>query len=202
MGDEYYNIDSILAETQRVQAGFNQDVEGIGWLIGEEDEAKISAGKKVEIPLWLAEGLARFGRDYDYVQLYLPKFLGPRGMANLSAGPTSINLRQLCSYYFTFGMKIVELLDDKKLTQLLRTTYRVRLREIMDRSQIGGDFFQDQGFIEKLDVMEQELLRVGIEATNQFQSWWERSGGELQAASVLRGPAWLAYSERSAGEDS
>ncbi|PIL36702.1 hypothetical protein GSI_00391 [Ganoderma sinense ZZ0214-1] len=53
MEDDYYSIESILAENQKIQCTFKVDVPDMGHLDGGK-VGDIKALSKVQIPLWMA----------------------------------------------------------------------------------------------------------------------------------------------------
>lgn len=52
MDDDYYSIDSILAENQKIQCTFKVDVPDMGHLDGG-NEQDIKALNKLQIPMWM-----------------------------------------------------------------------------------------------------------------------------------------------------
>ncbi|KAJ3315774.1 DNA replication protein, partial [Blyttiomyces sp. JEL0837] len=56
-GDEYWDLDAILADHQKVPSFFLADVPGYGFLEGNHEE-NLSRNTRVELPYWLAEFLA------------------------------------------------------------------------------------------------------------------------------------------------
>lgn len=53
MDDDYYSIDSILAENQKIQCTFKVDIPDMGHLDGG-NERDIKALSKIQIPMWMA----------------------------------------------------------------------------------------------------------------------------------------------------
>ena len=53
MDDDYYSIDSILAENQKIQCTFKVDIPDMGHLDGGT-ERDIKALSKIQIPMWMA----------------------------------------------------------------------------------------------------------------------------------------------------
>jgi len=53
MEDDYYSIDSILSENQKIQCTFKVDIPDMGHL-DRGNERDIKAQSKVQLPLWLA----------------------------------------------------------------------------------------------------------------------------------------------------
>ncbi|TPX34693.1 hypothetical protein SmJEL517_g02784 [Synchytrium microbalum] len=104
MGSAYFDIESILADQQRVPCFFAYPVPGYGFLDGN-NEADLPANTRVELPYWMAETLA----IHNYVELDLPKFYSARVREDLQAAPTAVNIHHLCPYFYEFGIRIVNL---------------------------------------------------------------------------------------------
>ncbi len=81
-----YDIDTILAEEERVPVVFN----------GTAD--------KHELPLWLAQVM----HEEDYGQISLPHLYGPKFSANLKADPVAASLKRM-PYYYELGLRIAHL---------------------------------------------------------------------------------------------
>ncbi|KAF9921558.1 DNA replication complex GINS protein PSF3, partial [Linnemannia zychae] len=54
--EDYYDIDSILAEDQNVKCVFQKNIQGLAWLEGGHDDT-LKAGSRLDIPFWLAREL-------------------------------------------------------------------------------------------------------------------------------------------------
>lgn len=66
MEDDYYSIDSILAENQKIQCTFKVDIADMGHLDGGT-ERDIKALSKIQVPMWMAYILI-----YSYALSALP----------------------------------------------------------------------------------------------------------------------------------
>ncbi|TFY59861.1 hypothetical protein EVJ58_g5514 [Rhodofomes roseus] len=53
MEDDYYSVESILAENQKIQCQFKIDIPDMGHLDGG-NERDIKALSKIQIPMWMA----------------------------------------------------------------------------------------------------------------------------------------------------
>lgn len=58
MEQDYWSLEDILADTQRVPCIFNQDAPNLGYLQSNEEE-DIKALARLELPFWLVECLAQ-----------------------------------------------------------------------------------------------------------------------------------------------
>ncbi|RUP47167.1 hypothetical protein BC936DRAFT_146059 [Jimgerdemannia flammicorona] len=152
MGDDYYNIDAILADQQKLPCIFKCDVKGLGYLDGNND-VDLRRDTKVELPFWLVETLAKAPDLFEVAGL--PKYYGTRVRSALNASPTSIDFRSLCPYYYMFGVRLVTLLKDDPLTEMLGKAFKARLQLIMDYAQNGSSQEQTE-FLQMLDETERE----------------------------------------------
>ncbi|KND02791.1 uncharacterized protein SPPG_01872 [Spizellomyces punctatus DAOM BR117] len=181
MGDEYWDLDAILAEQQKLPSFFRMDVPGYGFLEGNLD-VDLAANTRIELPYWLAEHLAL----NDYIDLELPKCFGHRVRNDLNASPTSVNLGSLCSYYYRFGVKIINLVVDAMLPDILADAFIARLPLIMDYTQTSRLRTDRSEFIYSLDETEKELYKTGHESVTAMAQWDQRKAVRIHTAEVLR----------------
>ncbi|KAI8914734.1 hypothetical protein DFJ77DRAFT_541252 [Powellomyces hirtus] len=179
-GDEYWDMDAILSEQQKIPCFFHSNVPGYGFLEGNH-EVDLSANVKVELPYWLA---AKIALD-DYIDLEVPPCFSQRIRNDLNASPTSVNLNRLCAYYYRFGVKIINLIDDERLPQILTEAFRARLPLIMDYTQTSRLRTDRSEFIYSLDETERELYKLGHETVTEMTHWDRRRAVRIQTAEVL-----------------
>ncbi|CEP07521.1 hypothetical protein [Parasitella parasitica] len=167
--DEYYSIDSILAEQQvDKEANLNGD------------QSEIKRGSRMELPYWVARPLAQFT---SLISIELPKIYGTKVRNALDAGATNVDFKMLCPYFYLFGRKLLDLVVDDSLTGVLERAFKHRLRDVMDYSQSAGSA-TGHPFELKLDETEKELYRVGQESTKQFIQWRDRSAKHIQSVEL------------------
>ncbi|KAJ3139527.1 DNA replication protein [Geranomyces variabilis] len=152
-GDEYWNLDAILAEQQKIPCYFRSNVPGYGSLEGNH-EVDLSADVKVELPFWLAEPLT----SIDCIDLVVPPCFSRRVRNDLNASPTSVNLNRLCAYYYRFGVMVMNLLDDEWLPTVLSQAFKSRLPIIMDYAQTSRMRNDRSEFTGSLDETERESM--------------------------------------------
>ncbi|KAI9499443.1 hypothetical protein BDB00DRAFT_866322 [Zychaea mexicana] len=178
--EEYYDIDSILAEhsvriVTRMDASAN--------LTGDGNE--ITANSRVELPFWIAKMLAqyRLPDGGSIVTIELPRAYGTRVRNALDASPTSIDFRQISPYFYQFGTKLYGLIIDNELPATLENTFKIRLKEIMNLS-LTGSTNVGQDFLQKLDETEKELFKAGQESTAELRKWRHRRRQQLKPVSL------------------
>lgn len=184
MEDDYYSIDSILSENQKIQCTFKVDIPDMGHLDGGH-ERDIKAQSKIQLPLWLAFILIYS----DYVDFAVPTPFSSRVRNALNAEAKSVRLSALVGaggHWYGFGKIITRLLDDaqaNEMSDLLTKTFRDRLAEVIDQAQHfaalgpagGGGQSGDSAlaFREGLEVTERELFSLAQESARKTKQWYE-----------------------------
>ncbi|KAI9001129.1 GINS complex Psf3 component [Trametes punicea] len=186
MDDDYYSIESILAENQKIQCTFKVDVPDMGHLDGGK-AGDIKALSKVQVPLWMAYILIYS----DYADFTIPPPFSARVRNALNAEPRSVRLSALVGQgglWYGFGRMIMRLLNDipaEELSGVLTKTFRSRLPEVIDQAQhfaslhaAAGPSSGDAGtaaFREGMDGTERELFQLAQESTKRTKAWYETS---------------------------
>jgi len=184
MEDDYYSIDSILSENQKIQCTFKVDIPDMGHLDGGH-ERDIKAQSKIQLPLWLAFILIYS----DYVDFTVPSPFSSRVRNALNAEAKSVRLSALVGaggHWYGFGKIIMRLLDDtqaNEMSELLTKTFRDRLAEVIDQAQHfaalgpagGGGQSGDSALVfrEGLEVTERELFSLAQESAKKTKQWYE-----------------------------
>ncbi|KAI9009089.1 hypothetical protein DFJ74DRAFT_686782 [Hyaloraphidium curvatum] len=171
-GGEYWDLDAILADHQKLSCFFRDDVPTYGHLRGDAS-GSLPARSRIELPFWMASELAL----NEYVDVELPRCFSSRSRNDLLANPNTVELRKLCPYFYEFGMKVFGLLDERSLSKLLVDSFASRAQLIMDYTQsrvYGGlgasDAVQDR-FKNYLDETELKLYRIGMAAAEAMKRW-------------------------------
>ncbi|KAF8484506.1 GINS complex Psf3 component [Russula ochroleuca] len=184
MEDDYYSIDSILSENQKIRCTFKVDIPDMGHLDGGH-ERDIKAQSKVQLPLWLAFILIYS----DYADFTIPSPFSSRVRNALNAEAKSVRLSALVGaggLWYGFGKIIMRLLDDvpaNEMSELLTKTFRNRLVEVIDQAQHfaalgpagGGGQSGDAAltFREGLEMSERELFTLAQESAKKTKQWYE-----------------------------
>ncbi|KAI9435902.1 GINS complex, Psf3 component [Lactarius psammicola] len=195
MEDDYYSIDSILSENQKIQCTFKVGIPDMGHLDGGH-ERDIKAQSKIQLPLWLAFILIYS----DYVDFAVPPPFSSRVRNALNAEAKSVRLSALVGaggHWYGFGKIIMRLLDDTQANEMsdlltkarfdlglsTRETFRNRLAEVIDQAQHfaalgpagGGGQSGDSAlaFREGLEVTERELFSLAQESAKKTKQWYE-----------------------------
>ncbi|GAA96061.1 uncharacterized protein L969DRAFT_103216 [Mixia osmundae IAM 14324] len=177
---DYYDLDAILAENQKLPCTFLFEVPNAGYLEGGS-EPHLAKGTTVELPFWIGLKIAdpvRFG----YVSLEIPKPYTSRVRQALEAASRSVNLRSVggsAGWFYDVGVMLNDTIDDYPLRRILYETFRDRLLEVMDQSQhasarheVSDASLSD--FIAGMDEWERQLFSAG-EASNKAMKAWSES---------------------------
>ncbi|KAI0787106.1 hypothetical protein BC629DRAFT_1714841 [Irpex lacteus] len=160
MDDDYYSIDSILAENQKIQCTFKVDIPDMGHLDGG-NERDIKALSKIQVPMWLAyilifSGYADFNIPAPFKSVKLSNLVGQGGL------------------WYGLGRMIMKLLDDapgNEVSNILVKTFRARLPEVIDQAQHFASINAAGGGA-GLDGTERELFALAQESARRTQKWY------------------------------
>ncbi|KIJ56636.1 hypothetical protein M422DRAFT_22788 [Sphaerobolus stellatus SS14] len=187
MDDDYYSIDAILANNQKLQCIFSVDVPGLGYLDGgTEDDIKV--GSKIQLPYWMASILLLA----DYADFTIPSPFNARVKNALNAEPRSVKLSALVGgggQWYGFGKMVAQLLQREQadeISNVLMKTFQQRLVDLMDQAQHFGGTASSMGsggrsgdpsaeFREGLEAKERELFTLAQDSTMRTKQWLESS---------------------------
>ncbi|KZT74544.1 GINS complex, Psf3 component [Daedalea quercina L-15889] len=194
MEDDYYSVESILAENQKIQCAFKIDIADMGHLDGG-NERDIKAQSKIQVPMWMAYILIYS----DYAEFTIPPPFSARVRNALNAEARSVRLSSLVGQgglWYGFGIMIMRLLSDvpaHELSDVLTKTFRSRLPEVIDQAHHfasihgaaasasgsgGGTITSDEAtmaFREGLDGTERELFVLAQDSARRTKRWYETS---------------------------
>ncbi|KAJ3166181.1 hypothetical protein HK101_011978 [Irineochytrium annulatum] len=135
----------------KIPCFFVVDVPKYGFLEGENEET-LKKNLRMELPFWLVEKLA------NIVEIEIPKCYRPRVRNDITASAISVNICDLCPYFFRYGAKIVNLVDDPDLAQVLVLAFSYRLSHIA--THIYSSTFvapAREDFLRTMDESEKEM---------------------------------------------
>ncbi|KXN87860.1 DNA replication complex GINS protein PSF3 [Leucoagaricus sp. SymC.cos] len=200
MYSDYFSVDAILAENQKIQCAFKQKVPEMGHLGGGTD--RDAHGAKIQIPVWLAYTVLYS----QWADFNIPTPFNQRVRNALRAEACSVRLSNLVgagSTWYGFGKTIIDLLDDEQAAELSRVlssvglfpshrsptksclqTFRSRLPEIIDQAHHFATLSSASGsghkandsaqlFREGLDVTEREIFALAQESVKRMKRWHE-----------------------------
>ncbi|KAH7879550.1 hypothetical protein F5879DRAFT_933947 [Lentinula edodes] len=196
MDNDYFSIDAILAENQKVQCKFKQRIPEMGHL-GGGSERDITPLNKRQIPIWLAYIIIYS----DWADFDIPRPFSNKVRNALRAEPRSVRLSNLVGAgtgWYVFGKTIMDMLGDEQgveMSEMLVTTFKGRLVDVIDQAQHfaalgpvgggggGGIDSAPQMFREGLDTTERELFVLAQESARRMKKWYEESSGGTKRVS-------------------
>ncbi|KAK3765773.1 hypothetical protein RRG08_026244 [Elysia crispata] len=183
-GNNYFDLNDILASQEKIPCIFNIAVEGLGYLDQSTPDPDIGVGTKLELPLWLAKYLHRDARGI--VSVETPKTYREGYRQILAADPSVVDLHRLGPHFYLGGGKLAlfNLPDIQDVLKTLLQTFQGRFRRIMDGSQnaLHTDLTNQ---INMLDESERRLFAAGQRGLLEFQSWESRESEKLSTSSVV-----------------
>ncbi|KAH9229189.1 hypothetical protein K456DRAFT_1728651 [Colletotrichum gloeosporioides 23] len=175
----YYDIDSILTDAEKVPCKFEIDAANLGYLDNNPSHA-LKAGTPITLPLWLAEmlALASTGEDSKApVTLNLPPALSSQVVQALNADSRAVPVRDQCAHFYGLGTRILDLFDERELSEVMRKTFVTRAAEISLHARKGGDDGvggSSEDFLRGLDEWERSLFRKAHDGTKASKEWMDK----------------------------
>ncbi|WYZ43306.1 hypothetical protein EsH8_VI_001005 [Colletotrichum jinshuiense] len=177
----YYDIDAILTDAEKVPSKFELDVADLGYLDNNPTHA-LKAGTQIPLPLWLAEmlALANTGTAEDSkapVTLNLPSALSNQVVQALKADPRAVPVRDQSAHFYGLGTRILDLFDERELSEVMRKTFVARASEIALYARKGGDDGiggSNEDFLRGLDEWERGLFRKAHDGTKASKEWMDK----------------------------
>jgi GINS complex subunit 3 len=120
----YYDLDSILTDSQKLPCTFNLSVPGLGYLESDTNAGQpIKSATQIDLPLWLGVMLAVSNSNNPtqspMVTLDFPAPLHARVVNALKADPKTVDLRAQSAHYYGVGGKVLELFEDEAVVDVL-----------------------------------------------------------------------------------
>lgn len=209
---DYYDIEEILYEDERVPCVFNTDAINLGYLDPGRMDDDLEEGCKVcsyrhalcSPVRVLSQCLpVSFCNPVVGVQVDLPLWmagtLAARNMVavqqppcfsskvrnQLSADPGSVKLRDKNPYYYELGMELSALANDGSLPSTLRKVLATRFSSIFDRSTNSRN--EDTTLMMRdLTNMERTLFEAGYESASTLYRWKTRQLTRLATADIFK----------------
>lgn len=175
----YYDLNSILTDSQKVPCTFELTVSGLGYLSGNPGTS-INQNTKVELPLWLGEMLAvnRLSNSADtLITMDMPTALSKRVMNALKADAKSVDLRAQAMHFYGLGARMLELFEDEEVVDILVETFRKRSLEVADKASGSRNLAGEGGeFVRGLEEQERSLFRAAHDGQTNVRKWFESAG--------------------------
>lgn len=170
----YYDLDEILADAEKVPCRFNMTVPGLGYLEGNPGKA-IQKDTKLELPTWLAEVLAVCellkGSGDSFVDLSEPDCISTKVKNAIKTSPTAVDLHKLLPNYYKMVEKWCSMFDNEELVDLAMAMLKERSYEISNFAGNANKQINNE-FIYTLDEFEKKLLKMTSESNKHMRRWW------------------------------
>eukprot|EP01095_Lingulamoeba_sp_RSL-Kostka_P009431 TRINITY_DN3267_c0_g1_i2.p1 TRINITY_DN3267_c0_g1~~TRINITY_DN3267_c0_g1_i2.p1 ORF type:complete len:152 (-),score=35.43 TRINITY_DN3267_c0_g1_i2:286-741(-) len=127
----YYDIDSILAEEEKLPIQFIVEAKYLGQFSpnSTDDSLHLKEGTKVDCQYWLASQLW----IHSYCELLIPLQYSQQFQQKLKAGPNEIPLNSF-PFYYDIGLYISNLSEDERLNNILLETFAERYKQLISKS--------------------------------------------------------------------
>eukprot|EP00045_Choanoeca_perplexa_P021775 m.7286 g.7286 ORF g.7286 m.7286 type:complete len:194 (-) comp8783_c0_seq1:55-636(-) len=175
---EYFDINAILMEDEKVPCVSTSEVIYMGPLCPSSKNEHLDVSSKMELPLWLVKAV-----NGTVLRLEVPKSFNESHRETVEADPTVVNLHDWCPYYYQFGLQLAGLegLPQDEIRTTLSTAFARRYPSIMDLSHNSvSDDTSTQ--TRKLDVMERQLFHRGLACDREMSVWLGRQSHRLAMA--------------------
>ncbi|KAK6458402.1 uncharacterized protein RJT20DRAFT_126426 [Scheffersomyces xylosifermentans] len=173
MSGNYYDLDDILADGEKIPCRFNITVPGLGYLEGNPGKA-INKDSKIELPLWLAEILAVCVNldesGSSFIDLPEPEFLGTKVKNAIKTSPTSVDLHKLLPNYYRLVEKWCTMVPEPELIDIVMTMLKERSFEISNFAGNANKQINNE-FIYTLDEFEKQLFKMTSESNKHMRKW-------------------------------
>jgi len=175
----YYDIDTILAEEERIPTRFRYDAHQLGYLDPGSVEEDITKDTKVELPLFLAKMLSK----KQLVVLSVPKCYEAKFRSNMNADASVMDLHRY-PYYYDVGQDLSLLLKEADLHGILQKAFAQRYKMILDKSQNMRNADTTE-FTTRLTTNENKLFEAGYLSSIEYEKWKNRKNSKITTASVI-----------------
>ncbi|KAI4172587.1 MAG: hypothetical protein LQ343_003434 [Gyalolechia ehrenbergii] len=175
----YYSIDAILTDAQKIPCTFEIPIPGLGFL-DENPGGDIPPHTPLPLPLYLAELLAiqpLSPTSPPLLSIDLPPSLSPRVLNALKADPRTLDLRALEQNFFQGAARILELLEEEEVGEVVAGAFLTRAKEVADSAgRAGGPGGNGgagggEGFLRGLEEWERGLFRAAHDGSKAVRVW-------------------------------
>ncbi|OBA15149.1 uncharacterized protein OGAPODRAFT_101621 [Ogataea polymorpha] len=181
----YYDIDDILADSQKLPCKFSITIPGLGYLNGEPGRP-IKENVRLELPIWLAEILAICSisnsseyeendeyRETTFLKLLEPEFFSPVFLNFIKSDALRLNLNPYM-FYYRIVTKWSNMFGDAELVELISKALVDRASELNDLSFKLNDHFTGGNleFMNNLDSYEKQLFKNSHKSYKDLKMWW------------------------------
>ncbi|GAQ78162.1 hypothetical protein KFL_000090080 [Klebsormidium nitens] len=183
IGADYFDLEAILAEEERVPVLFLTSVTGVGRALDPScDDDDLAEGVKVDLPQWLTKGQLSEKR---FVEVRTPKCFNERVKKDIQADPGVVNLRERSAFFYAFGRSLCRILDNNaELADFLLITFRGRYKDLLLQSHFAPD--EDVQALKRIMTREEiRIFEAGRQSMQSFTQWRQRKDSIYNMAPIL-----------------
>lgn len=170
----YFDLDEILAESQKFTGSFEVDVHNVGALINSKDSARINKTDKLELPFWLVTSLSHvfISEDRSLFSVERPEYLGKLATNFFRASPLNADL-SVVSHFYKIVEKWCDFIDQPELVDTVFDMLVARAGRINDLSFNASEMHSRENveFLQTLDAFEKDLFQISSESYNDSRNW-------------------------------
>jgi len=176
----YFSIEDILVTQERIPIVTQEKLPGLGFLDASSDVDILANNTKLELPLWVVEGMKK------YMNVQVPKSLRETQREILLADPNIVNLHKLGPHYFEFGRHVMKhcLEEGDIIGNSLSKALKSRFLNILDAAQNCRD---EETLMEmmKMDELERSLFKKAYETRKSIDCWKQRKVYTIKTAAMV-----------------
>ncbi|CAK9442134.1 uncharacterized protein LODBEIA_P58770 [Lodderomyces beijingensis] len=180
----YYDLDDILADSEKLPCSFNHTIPGLGYLEGNPGKS-IKQGTKIELPIWLCGVLAVIDThssndptvssttrdEARFVSLVDPEAINEKVQNAMKSDAKSLDLHKLSPQYYKLIERWCNLFYEPQLVELIMESLKKRSFEINNfASNVYAKHFNND-FIYTLDEFEKKLFKETSESNRLMRQW-------------------------------
>ena len=175
----YFDLDDILAESQKLTGNFQMEVDNLGFLMNNTNNAKITPREKLELPFWLITALTFItiheeskGTTRNIFSVERPEYLSKLASNFYKASPLNADL-SVVSHFYKIVQKWCDFIEQPELVDIVSDMLILRAGKINDLSFNISDSQsrENMEFLQTLDNHEKGILKVTSESYNDFKTW-------------------------------
>ena len=179
MSEEYWEVDAILAECDKLGIEIGSGAVRLGFLDSSSAKQDLSENARIEIPLWLAKELKQVGMED--LTMKVPPFLKKVARTNMEAHARGIDLRATSPNFYRAALLAAQL-NPHEGEEIVGTVLKVlseRYLDILDYAQLVNEDVSE--IVDRLTVVEADLFNKAYQRSREIGLWkkredWEQNG--------------------------
>ncbi|TEB17648.1 hypothetical protein FA13DRAFT_1767849 [Coprinellus micaceus] len=168
MENDYFSVEAILAENQKIQCTFKHEIPNMGHLGGGTERERT----KLQLPMWLAYVIIYS----DWAEFNIPQPFGLKVRNALKAEATSVRLSNLVGaggMWYGFGKMIMDMLSDEQASEMSEMMTKA-FKDAQHFAAIGPGGAGGSGS-DGLDATEREIFTLAQASAKRMKKWHEES---------------------------